>query len=42
MTTYDFTAPLWRWADEGTDTGSWHFVTVSAEPMQSALAQMGS
>jgi hypothetical protein len=31
VTTYDFTAPLWRWADEGTDAGSWHFVTLPAE-----------
>ena len=31
MTTYDFTAPLWRWSDEGDDAGSWHFVTVPIE-----------
>ena len=32
MATYDFTGPLWRWADErGDGADSWHFVTVSAE-----------
>ena len=32
MVTYDFIAPLWRWADErGDGADSWHFVTVPAQ-----------
>ena len=32
--TYSFTGPLWRWADQpgASDGGAWHFVTVPAGP----------
>ena len=34
--TYSFTGPLWRWADQpgASEGGAWHFVTVPAEPSE--------